>query len=438
MKILLSLALLALLASCGSSTNMTINKTFEKIPLAKNNINNSPLLIDLLAKNADKFGAVVNDKDSFHLQIIFTQIDRDEKNRPHFTHHFYHVTDHYFYPASTVKFPTAVLALEKLNTLDISGINAGTTMLTDSAWSGQSAVRSDATSVDRKPSIQQYIKKILLVSDNDAFNRLYEFIGQKELNERLQALGFQDVQIIHRLSIPLTQDQNRHTNPVRFLDENGKLIYTQPMKYSDMDYQQRADFLGKGYMTTGKNYYAGDSLVQEPMDFSKKNRIHLPYLHQMMQWVMFPTSQGRRNKLKLTSVDYEFLHTYMSMLPTESKSPNYQSPAYWPAYCKFLMMGNQKGAWPNKNIRIFNKVGDAYGFLVDVAYIVDFETKTEFMVSCAMLCNSDGIFNDDKYDYETIGFPFLKNLGEVLYEFEKKREKKYLPDLSDLKFDYER
>ncbi len=411
-------------------------RTYQKIPLSQNNPADSKLLTDLLTQNADKFGTITSNKDSFRLQIVFTQIDRDEKNVPHFTHHFYHVNDRYFYPASTVKLPTAVLALEKLNDMAMPGVDAQTTMLTDSAWDKQSAVAIDPTSATGKPSVANYIKKILLVSDNDAFNRLYELIGQKPLNDRLHEMGLKDAQILHRLSIPLSQEQNRHTNPIRFTDTDGKLLFTQPMKYSDLLYQERNDKLGKGYMAAGKDYYNGDVLVNEPMDFSKKNRMRLPYLHQMVQWIMFPETQPRRSRLRLGAADYQFLHKYMSMLPGESKFPNYSEPDYWPAYCKFMMMGSQKGAWPNKNVRIFNKVGDAYGFIIDAAYIVDFESKTEFMVSCSMLCNSDGIFNDDKYDYATIGFPFMKNLGQVLYDYEKARTKKYLPDLSRLVFDY--
>lgn len=49
-------------------------------------------------------------------------------------------------------------------------------------------------------------------------------------------------------------------------------------------------------------------------------------------------------------------------MPTESKYPAYSLPDYWPAYCKFLMYGGQKDATINPNMRIFNKVGDAYGF----------------------------------------------------------------------------
>ncbi len=92
----------------------------------------------------------------------------------------------------------------------------------------------------------------------------------------------------------------------------------------------------------------------------------------------------------------------------------------------------------HNNIRIFNKEGDAYGFLNDIAYVADFENKIEFMLSCTILCNTDGIFNDDKYDYETIGFPFMKKLGQLIYNYEKQRPRKHLPDLSRFVIDYSR
>ena len=90
-----------------------------------------------------------------------------------------------------------------------------------------------------------------------------------------------------------------------------------------------------------------------------------------------------------------------------------------------------------KNIRIFNKVGDAYGFLLDNAYIVDFDKGVEFMLSAIIYCNSDGIFNDDKYDYDAVGYPFLGNLGRAIYDYEVKRVKKVKPNLSKFRFEYD-
>ncbi|HWN89244.1 MAG TPA: hypothetical protein VNM35_09280, partial [Chitinophagaceae bacterium] len=87
-------------------------------------------------------------------------------------------------------------------------------------------------------------------------------------------------------------------------------------------------------------------------------------------------------------------------------------------------------------IRIFNKVGDAYGFLIDAGYIADFNNNVEFMLSAVIHCNSDGIFNDDKYDYDDIGFPFMKHIGQVIYDYELKRMRKVDPDLSKFRFNY--
>jgi hypothetical protein len=36
-------------------------------------------------------------------------------------------------------------------------------------------------------------------------------------------------------------------------------------------------------------------------------------------------------------------------------------------------------------------------------------------------CNKDGILNDDNYDYDELGFPFMKFLGQEIYKYELKR-----------------
>jgi hypothetical protein len=129
----------------------------------------------------------------------------------------------------------------------------------------------------------------------------------------------------------------------------------------------------------------------------------------------------------------------MSQLPTESVYPPYSADtaAYWPAFCKFLLYGSEKGPLP-PNIRIFNKVGDAYGFLTDVAYIVDFDKQIEFMLSARIYCNADGVLNDDKYDYATIGLPFMKQLGKMIYEYELNRPRAVKPDLTAFKMNYDK
>lgn len=387
----------------------------------------------LLKSYPQYFDDIVKNRKDKNVQIIYTQINRGANGIANLQHHYFNVnSNNYFYPASTVKLPIVLLALQKLNELKDKGINRNTIMLTETAFSGQTSVFNDPTTIDGKPSIAHYIKKILLVSDNDAYNRLYEFLGQEYINTEMKKKGYADVQIVHRLNIFLTEEENRSTNPVKFYDDNGNILHSQAAQKSNLKYTVRKDSLGKGY-------YSGGRLVNRPMDFSKKNRIGLEDLHNTLISLLFPEKLKATERFNITEDDRLFVLKYMSQYPTESFYPPYAADTvnYWPTYCKFLFYGAQK-IKPVEDIRIFNKVGDAYGHIIDVAYMADFKNKIEFFVSAIMYCNSDGILNDDKYDYESVGQPFMKNLGKVIYDYELKRSYKIRPNLSQLLFAYDK
>ncbi|MBX3256494.1 MAG: serine hydrolase [Chitinophagaceae bacterium] len=373
---------------------------------------------------------ILNNPDTFHYQLIYTQINRDKNNKPSFKQYYLHVDrDQYFNPASTVKMPVAFLALEKLNAMKNTGVNKYTNMLTDSAYNGQTAVLSDSTAENGMPSVAQYVRKIFLVSDNDAYNRLYEFVGQKTINTRLWQMGYKDFRITRRF-VRATEEENRHTNPIRFTDNAGNLIYRQPEAYSDINF----DFSKK--ILVGKAHYDRDeNLIHEPMDFTTHNNAPLEDLQQIMQSVLFHQYTPAKQRFGLTGEDYAFLLQYMSELPFESAYPKYDTTEFFDSYTKFFWFRAGKQKIP-EHIRVFNKTGWSYGFLTDIAYIVDFKNNVEFMLTGNIYVNSDGILNDDKYEYEEIGYPFFKEVGSIIYEYELKRERKYTPKLDEFIMEY--
>ena len=388
------------------------------------------LIEKILKKQPDKFGEILKNPEKYRVQILYTQIDRDAQNEPHFTSYAYRLNPvEYFYPASTVKLPGALVALEKLNALNIPGLNKYTPLQIDSAYAGQSTVKTDSTSKNQLPSVAHYIRKILLVSDNDAYNRLYEFVGQQQLNEALHRKGFEDVRLVHRLSIFLSPDENAHTNPFTFYD-GEKIIYQQPMQYNPgpVPARLKSALLGKGH-------YLGDSFVNGPMDFSAKNYISIENLQGILKTLLFPESVPAQQRFNLTPDDYAFIYKYMSMLPRESDYPAYDPKEYPDSYAKFLLFGNTKERLP-EHIRIFNKIGDAYGFIIDNAYVVDFENKVEFLLTAVLLANENEIFNDELYEYEEVAFPFMKNLGQAIYDYELKRKRKHQPNLEKFRINY--
>ncbi|MBS1513171.1 MAG: serine hydrolase [Bacteroidetes bacterium] len=392
---------------------------------------NDEFLVQLLQQYPAYFDSVLAHKKDWNVQVIYTQVNRNASGKPQLNHYYFNVNpQQYFYPASTVKFPVALLALQKLNELNNPGVNKNTAMITGVATASQTPVYNDPTSPDGHPSIAQYIKKVLLVSDNDAFNRLYEFSGQDYINSSLHKMGYGDAQILHRLQIMLPEKENRQTNPIDFYSGDS-LIYHQPAQNNTAVYEKRTDTMGNGY-------YTGGVLINEPMNFSKKNRMALEDLHRILISLVFPEAVPPRQRFNITDDDRRFVLKHMSELPAESSNPPYNADTaqWWPAYCKFLMMGSENKAWP-QGIRIFNKTGDAYGQMVDIAYVADYDKGVEFFLSAVIYCNSDGILNDDKYDYSTIGLPFMKHLGQVIYDYELKRKKIYPPDLSGLRFTYD-
>jgi hypothetical protein len=378
----------------------------------------------LMKSKPELFDTVLTNSVKHRLQILYTQVDRDKHNRPSYTSYSYRLNPtEYFYPASTVKFPTALMALEKMNALKLA--NKSTPMRIDSARTDQTPVRGDVTSSNGTASVAHYVKKIMLVSDNDAHNRLLEFVSPDELNNNLFAKGYRNLKITRRLQVGSSQEQDRYSNPIAFFELIGGALYTVrnlPLRTAKNEY-----FYDLAGLKQGKGIIRKDSLVNKPIDFASSNYIALETMQKILRNVIFPDVAPEKERFNLTPDDYDLLYTAMAMFPRESVFPKYDS-TYHDGYVKFLMFGTSADTIPH-TIRIFNKVGDAYGYLIDNAYIVDFEKNIEFFVSAVLYVNADEIFNDDKYEYDEVGFPFLANLGKLLYEYELTRKRTNTPDL---------
>jgi hypothetical protein len=383
----------------------------------------------IAAKGSALVQRVAADAGNYHLQIIYTRIDRDSRNRPSFRNFYFNYDPElYFNPASMVKMPLAFLALEKLATQP--QLDQFTAMAFDSSRPWMRPLYADSTSISGKPGIGHFIKKIFLISDNDAYNRLYQYLGQQHINRSLRQKGFVSARI-SRQFMGLSPEQNRYTNPIRFADAAGKTLLTLPEQFNTdtLDFSRKI-LLGRGYMNRN------DSLVNEPFDFTVHNNISLLDMQQMLQRVMFPESVKPTERFDLRKDDYRFLRYWMSAYPSETDEPKYDTTKFYDSYVKFFFRDSTH-RMPER-VRVFNKTGWAYGFLTDVSYVADFNNKVEFMLSATLYVNSDGILNDNRYDYDEIGYPFLRQLGQMIYAHELQRKRKHRPDLSAFQLLYGR
>ncbi|MDP5107324.1 MAG: class A beta-lactamase-related serine hydrolase [Polaribacter sp.] len=354
------------------------------IMLATSCAKNNPIALALHTNDA-KIKQVFDGIEKYEVQILFTEV-LEKKDTIIFKDHSFQVDDStYFYPARSVKFPIAVLALEKLNKNPL--INRNTIF----------TIEGDST----RTTVANEIKKIFAVSDNEAYTRLFEYLGQDYITSELEKRGIVS-RISHRFSG--ANPYSLETKSLHFY-KNDSLIFSSESTKNDT-----LKPLQLKRITKGIGYTQGDSLIEKPMNFSLKNYMPISSLHNLMKLVQFPEIFPIEKRFEISKEDSAFLLNMMKILP---KQANYISEEYYDSYVKFLVFGDTKEPIPN-DIKIYNKVGYAYGYLTDCAFIENTKTNKKYIITATIHVNNNRVFNDGVYEYDNIGIPFLAALGRQL------------------------
>ena len=339
---------------------------------------------------------VMDSLEAHEVQILYTQIDTTNKGLVTFKDYaFQENKKNYFYPASTVKLPIALLAAEYVNT--------------------HPELELDSPYISQRDSILHSvaddIRQIFAVSDNEAYNRLYDMLGRDYINKRLDELDLSPTRISHRLSTANANKAERGT--IKFFPSyEGEVVVIegkvdQPIASVKIKKQQK-----------GKGFIKDSMLFQTPFEFSEKNYFPLKSQHELMKRIFFEDQFDTDERFNISYTDKIRIQKAMYTLPRNAK---YDPETYEDSYVKFFLYGDSKDTIPD-HIKIYNKVGYAYGTLTETAYVVNEKEGIQFLLSATILVNKNGIFNDDTYEYDSIGIPFLAQLGREIHAFEKSRK----------------
>jgi hypothetical protein len=381
----------------------------------------------LLKRHPTRFGDIFKKKADYDIQILYTKIDRNRKKVPYFTTYRYHVSQESpTYPGGTIPLAAAALTLEKINLLKIPNLDKDTPMQTLAERPSQTKALTDTTSPNGLPSLGHYIKKMLLAGDEDAYNRLYEFLGQDYFNERMQEKGYSSFKVTQRVGLHLGAGEDPYTNPIRFVN-GDRVIYDQAGRYSEKNFEPHA---------AGSSSNKKSLAVNKSLDYSPKNTFGLADQQLFLKNLMFPEQAMESQKLDLTKKDYLFLYQYLSQLPIETDYPAHYSEVMEDASVKLLLFGKTKKRTP-RQIRSFNSSGESDGYLWDNAYFVDFEMGVEFLLSAVMKCHPDSGPQGSPCDYSR-GYQFMADLGKTVFEYELARKRDQRPDLEELELEYDK
>jgi len=393
--ILIFLAGMSLLASCDDPQPKTV-------------------MDQIIANGDSNFQDIINHKDQYEVQVLFSPITRVGDSISVVDHYFNFRPDDYFYPASTVKMPVAFLALQKLNEIQQNGISIDhDTKLTITAdRPPQSAVVADTTAPSGYASIGHYIDKLFAVSDNDAYNRLYEFVGQDYINGQLRNKQiFTNSRIVHRVGVGgFDHEDNRHYPAFTFWDDASS-TWQQAAAHTQGFHLTSVGKTSKGVAYIDQN----DSLIQEAFDFSQKNFINIRDLQESLKRLVLPELFPKGLQYDITDKQRDFVLQSMKKLPKDHQYLIPHTETYYDSYVKFFLFGDSKEPIPD-HITIRNKVGFAYGYLTDCAYITDSKAGIEYLLTATIHVNENKTYNDGKYEYDDIGIPFLAQLGRLVHQ----------------------
>lgn len=365
------------------------------------------IALDSILKSHPILAEISSNAQKFRLQIILTHVHTASDGKKSFTHQNFNLNDSlYFYPASIVKLPVSIFSLERLHCGGMEGVDKFTRLIIDSTGGCQKKMFWDPLTNDSTASIAEYIEKALVVSDNVAYNRLYEFAGPEYINRRLAEMTMKRSVIRQRFA-SCSAKENRMTNPIYFLSNSGDTLFKRPAEYYSAAYEKpMRDMEVKSFTVTSKK----KKTQVTSKDFTLNNTMPLKDIHSILMELIYPQSQ--HFNFTISDEDRNFLIRHLSIQPSATENTKlHKNPPYYDFMTNYFFYGSDAISNDLK-IDVCNIVGLAYGFATDIAYVYDTKNNIEFFLSATVYANYGG---KTGFAYTQKSLPFLKQLGLSIY-----------------------
>lgn len=362
----------------------------------------------LLRSGHRGFVEPMRDPERFRIQLLVTTFTPTPGGADEIAEYRFRPDAELIYVASSIKTFGSIAALLELQRLQAQGhpVDLSTPMAFCSVDGGACQTR-DPTNVEGGViTLGHELRKMHLVSNNHAFNRIYEWLGHRELNEAVWALGFPDVRIRHRFQDSFRSIDRRTTPRVELRPPGAEPVVVE-RRVSDLELPPTP---AEG-VKVGTRHSTRDGIVDGPKDFAVYNYASLGDLHRLTLGLVRP-EHPEAVQLPLSEEHRAFLLQAMGEIPAESKNPVYDRPD---AHFRYkLMLEGVLDALPLERVRYVNKPGRAHGFHLDTAYIEDTRTGRAMVVTASIHANRDGTVVDNEGIYSRYSRPYFRSLGEVL------------------------
>ena len=359
--------------------------------------------IELVIKSDPFLKEIIKDKEDYEIQVMLTKVNHDNTKIDFQNYQYQHDENQYFYPASTIKLPIVVLTLKKINELRSKGsdITLKSKIILNNVDNYSNFKLQDSIT-----SFQNLIADIFLVSDNSASNILIDFIGYNYFNDEMQNAGFDRTYLNHKF------------NPDPYVNSTWQISDLDNSMISSINDNQKiikADAKTNGLDKGERRYFNGE-ILDESLNFSEKNRFSITDMHNLIKYIFYPEIFDKANTFNLNVEDYDFIRYWMSRFTYEDIGEKFiGDEKFFETYNKFFIHGDEQSV-SNEQIRVYNKIGQAYGTSIDNGLIKNYQNNVEFILTSTIYTNKNKVINDNLYEYDDIAEPFLAKLSRAIYK----------------------
>jgi hypothetical protein len=354
----------------------------------------------LLATAGPALKAVLATPEKYRFQILYGVIRPGTS--PSLERHEYRTDAEYFFPASSMKMPIALATYDRLAMIRSSGKPKLTRDSTLRMFPVSGAGDAYVTTVAHETY------RALIVSDNASANRLLAFVGHREAHETLWSLALSSARIHTGFATGGDIDPAELSPRIDITLEGGGTDEL-PARKSTLVLPPT---LAKN-LAIGEAQIINGQRVPGPMSFADKNAIRLRDLQDTLVRIMRPELLPPGSTPDAASKeDMEYLRKTLGTLPSESGLAGYDRNVVADYKLSPFLHGIER-VRQRGQFEIHTKVGQAFGFLIANAYIVDKATGRAFFLIASIYANPNETMNDDNYGYDSVSFPALADVGEV-------------------------
>lgn len=356
-------------------------------PPPMESLTDDKLVATILASGGPALKAVLGAPEAHRFQVLYGLVKDGKLER-----HGFRADAEYFFPASSMKMPIT------LATYDVAAAKP---------WFSRDAPMKIHPLAGGDPvttTLARETYRALIVSDNTSANRLLGIVGHKEAHETLWGLGLSSVRIRGGFSPAETVDPAEVSPKIE--------VGTETLVQRKSDLALPANDAPK--LEIGKAYIGDNGQrIEKPMSFASKNAVKLKDLQDTLVRIMRPELlPAGTKKDPMRADDLAYLRQTLGTLPSESGLAGFERNVVADYQLIPFLRGIER-VRPRGKFEIHSKVGQAFGFLIGNAYIVDKDTGRAFFLVAAIYANKDEVLNDDEYDYDDVAFPALADVAEA-------------------------